>query len=214
VDETELDSMLKTFFGKKLGMIRYFVEAGRSFPVTIVKAGPCTVIQKKTAKKDGYEAIQVGFEPQKERRVSKPLKGHFEVAGDRFFKDLREIRVDDVDEFELGQELKSDTFEVGDIVHVTGRSKGRGFSGVIKRWGFSGGKETHGSRSHRIPGSIGASATPGRVFKGKKLPGQYGHSKTNIKNLMIMDVSPETNIITLKGSVPGARNSIIEISKV
>lgn len=206
--------MLKTFFGKKLGMTRYFVEEGKSFPVTIVEAGPCTVIQKKTAKKDGYEAIQVGFEPQKEKRVNKPLKGHFEAAGDRFFRHLREIRVDDADEFELGQELRLDAFEIGDIVHVTGRSKGRGFSGVIKRWGFSGGKETHGSRSHRIPGSIGASATPGKVFKGKKLPGQYGHRKTTIKNLTVLDVRPETNIITLKGSVPGARNSIIEIRKI
>ena len=205
--------MVKKLIGKKLGMTRFFLDEGQSVPVTIVKAGPCVILQKKTADKDGYEAIQVGFENQRKKRVNAPLRGHFKAAGDRYFAHLREIRVEDAQEFELGQELKADIFEIGETVQVTGKSKGRGFSGVIKRWGFSGGKKTHGSRSHRVPGSIGSSATPGRVQKGKKLPGRMGYQKSTIKNLMILDVRPEQDIIALKGSIPGSRNSIIEISK-
>jgi large subunit ribosomal protein L3 len=205
--------MVKKLIGKKLGMTRYFLDEGKSVPATIVKVGPCVVIQKKTLEKDGYEAIQVGFEVQKEKRINKPLQGHLKAAGDRFFAHLTEIKVDDTQEFELGQEIKVDIFEIGELVRVTGRSKGRGFSGVIKRWGFSGGKKTHGSRSHRVPGSIGSSATPGRVYKGKKLPGRMGYRKTTIKNLKILDVRPEVDVIALKGSVPGSRNSIIEIAK-
>jgi large subunit ribosomal protein L3 len=205
--------MVKKLIGKKLGMTRFFLDEGQSVPVTIVKAGPCVIVQKKTADKDGYEAIQVGFEDQRKKRVNAPLRGHFKAAGDRYFAHLREIRVEDAQEFELGQELKADIFEIGETVQVTGKSKGRGFSGVIKRWGFSGGKKTHGSRSHRVPGSIGSSATPGRVQKGKKLPGRMGYQKTTIKNLKILDVRPAQDIIALKGSVPGSRNSIIEISK-
>lgn len=206
--------MVKKILGKKLGMVRFFLDEGESIPATIIKAGPCVVIQKKTIENDGYEAIQVGFEDQKENRVNKPLKGHFKAAGDKFFKNLREIRVDDVNEFELGQEIKADIFNIGDLVQVTGMSKGRGFSGVIRRWGFSGGKKTHGSRSHRVPGSIGASATPGRVIKGKKLPGRMGYRKTTIKNLKILDVRPEMDVIAIKGAIPGSRNSIVEICKI
>lgn len=206
--------MINSLFGKKLGMTRYFLDEGKSTSVTIVKVEPCVIIQKKTLEKDGYEAIQLGFDLQKEKRVNKPLRGHFKAAGDRFFKNLGEIRVDNSDEFDLGQKVKADIFKVGEIVCATGRSKGRGFSGVIKRWGFSGGKATHGCRSHRVPGSIGASATPGRVFKGKKLPGRMGYQQTTIKNLKILDVRPEMDVIALKGSVPGSRNSIIKISKI
>lgn len=206
--------MIKKLFGKKLGMTRYFIDDGRSVPATIVKVTPCVVIQKKTLEKNGYEAIQIGFENQKEKRISKPLRGHFKAAGDRFFSNLREIRVDDVNEFELGQEIGSDIFKVGETVNVTGRSKGRGFAGVIKRWGFSSGRATHGSRSHRLPGSIGASATPGRVFKGKKLPGRMGYRKTTIKNLKVLDVRPEEDIIALRGAIPGCNNNIIEIKKI
>ena len=206
--------MVKKLFVKKLGMTRYFLDEGRSFPVTILKTVPCVVVQKKTKEKDGYEAIQVGFEEQKERRVNKPLRGHFMAAGERCFKHLREIRVEDASGFELGQEVRGDEFQIGDTVHVKGKSKGRGFSGVIKRWGFSGGKETHGCRSHRVPGSIGASATPGRVYKGRKLPGRMGFQQTTVKNLKILDVRPDLDVIALKGAVPGSRNSIIEITKV
>jgi large subunit ribosomal protein L3 len=206
--------MGKKLVGKKLGMTRYFVEDGVSVPVTIIKAGPCVVIQKKSSEKDGYEAIQVGFETQEEKRINQPMKGHFKAAGDLFFKYLTEIRVDDAEAFEIGQEIKSDIFEIGDMVQVSGKSKGRGFSGVMKRWGFSGGRKTHGSRSHRVPGSIGMSATPGRVFKGKKLPGRMGNQKVTIKNLEILDMRPEQDVIALKGSVPGSRNSLVEIAKI
>lgn len=206
--------MIKKLIGKKLGMTQYFLDEGKSVPATLVKAGPCVVIQKKTVEKDGYEAIQVGFEPQKAERVNKPLKGHFKVAGDRVFSHLKEIRVDSTKEFELGQEIKADIFEIGERVRVTGRSKGRGFSGVIKRWGFSRGRETHGSRSHRVPGSIGSSASPGRVQKGKKLPGRMGYQRTTIKSLKIVDVRPDMDVIAIKGSIPGHRNTIIEIAKI
>ena len=206
--------MGKKLIGKKLGMTRYFVEDGVSVPVTIIKAGPCVVIQKKSLAKDGYEAIQVGFETQEEKRINQPLKGHFKAAGDLFFRYLTEIRVDDAAAFEVGQEIKSDIFEIGDVVQVSGRSKGRGFTGVMKRWGFSGGRKTHGSRSHRVPGSIGMSATPGRVFKGKKMPCRMGNQKVTIKNLEILDLRPEQDVIALKGSVPGSRNSLVEIVKI
>ena len=205
--------MVNTIFGKKLGMTRYFLGEGKCIPVTIVKVEPCVVLQKKTSDKDGYEAIQVGFEEKKESRVNKPMKGHFKSAGNKYFAHLREIRVTDADKFELGQEIKADIFQIGESVKVAGRSKGRGFSGVIKRWGFSGGKDTHGCRSHRVPGSIGMSATPSRVFKGKKLPGRMGYQRVTMKNLKVLDVRPEMDIITLKGTLPGSRNTIIEITK-
>jgi large subunit ribosomal protein L3 len=205
--------MAKTLFGKKIGMTRYFLDEGKSYPVTIVKTGPCVVVQKKTAEKDGYEAIQVGFESKKEGRVNKPLRGHFKSAGQGCYRYLREIKVDKADEYELGQEVKADIFNIGDLVRVSGKSKGRGFAGVMKRWGFSGGKDTHGCRSHRVPGSIGMSATPGRVMKGKKLPGRMGYQKTTIKNLIILDVRPDMDIIALKGAVPGSKDGLIEIRK-
>jgi large subunit ribosomal protein L3 len=206
--------MGKKLIGRKLGMTRFFIEDGESVPVTLIKVGPCVVIQKKTLEKDGYEALQLGFEAQKEKGINKPLKGHFKAAGDRFFMHLAEIRVDDTSDFEVGQEIKSDIFEIGDVVQVSGRSKGRGFTGVTKRWGFSGGRKTHGSRSHRVPGSIGMSATPGRVFKGKKLPGRMGNQRITIKNLRILDLRPEQDVIALKGSVPGSRNNLVEIAKI
>lgn len=201
-------------FGKKLGMTRYFINEGQSVPVTLIKAGPCVVIQKKTIDKDGYEAIQVGFDEKKERCVNKPLKGHFKAAGDKCFSYLREIKVDSSNEYELGQEITADIFQIGDTVNVAAKSKGRGFAGVMKRWGFGGGRKTHGSRSHRVPGSIGASATPSRVVKGRKLPGRMGFQRTTIKNLKVLDVRPEINVIALKGSLPGSTNTIIEICKM
>lgn len=207
--------MVKKIIGRKLGMTRYFLNEGRCVAVTLVKAGPCVVIQKKRLEKDGYEAIQVGFEIQKkEKNTNKPLQGHFKASGGKFFKYLREIKVDDSEKFELGQEIRSDIFSNGELVSVTGKSKGRGFTGVIKRWNFSGGKATHGCRSHRVPGSIGQSATPGKVYKGKKLPGRMGYRKTTTKNLTVVDVRPELDAIAIKGSIPGSRNSIIEICKI
>ncbi len=206
--------MVNKLFGKKLGMTRIFLDEGKSVPVTVLKVGPCVVIQKKTREKDGYDAIQIGYESRKEIRVNKPLKGHFDVAGKGCFAHLREIRVEDTEKFELGNEIKSDIFSVGDMVHVSGLSKGRGFSGVMKRWGFSGGRKTHGSRSHRIPGSIGCSATPGRVQKGKKLPGRMGNQRVTIKNLKVVDVRPEMDVVLVRGAVPGSRNSFVEICKI
>ena len=206
--------MVKTLLGKKIGMTRYFLEEGKSVPVTLVKVGPCVVVQKKTVGRDGYEAIQVGFEDRKERRVNKPLAGHFKVAGNKFFRYLREIKVEKSDEFELGQEIKSDLFSIGDTVSVIGRSKGRGFAGVVKRWGFKGGKDTHGCRSHRVPGSIGSNTDPGRVWKNKRLPGRMGYTRTTVKNLRVVDVRPEVGMIALKGAVPGSPQSIVEIYKM
>ena len=206
--------MIKRIFGKKLGMTRYFLGEGKCVPVTIVKIEPCVVTQKKTSEKEGYEAIQVGFGSHKESRINKPMKGHFKKGGDRFFAHLREIRVDNANDFELGQEIKVDIFQIGETVNVTGRSKGRGFSGVIKRWGFSGGRKTHGSHSHKVPGSIGSSATPSRVLKGKKMPGRFGYQRTTIKNLTVLDIREGQGIIALKGTLPGSENTVIEISKI
>ncbi len=202
-------------FGKKLGMMRYFIDEGQSVPVTLVKAGPCFVIQKKTNEKDGYEAIQVGFDEKKESRVNKPLKGHQKVAGDKCYYYLREIRVNDSKDYEIGQAITAaDVFQIGDMVTVSGKSKGRGFAGVMKRHGFSGGRKTHGSRSHRVPGSIGATTTPGRVVKGRKLPGRMGFTRTTVKNLKVLDVRSDTDLIAIKGPLPGSENSIIEICRL
>jgi large subunit ribosomal protein L3 len=206
--------MVKTLFGKKMGMTRYFLDEGKSIPVTILKLGPCVVIQKKTEDKDGYNAIQVGFEPRNEKRVNKPLKGHFKAAGDKLFRYLKEIRVESTDAFELGQELGADLFTIGEKVAVRGRSKGRGFAGVVKRWGFSGGKDTHGCRTHRAPGSIGTNTTPGRVVKGRRLPGRMGYRNLTVRNLKVLDVRPEMNVIALVGAVPGSRNGVIEVTKL
>ncbi len=203
--------MVEKLLGKKLGMTRYFLDEGRSFPVSILKIGPCVVTQKKTVEKDGYGAIQLGFETKKDTRVTRPLKGHFKKSGGNCFKYLREIRVEDPESFELGQELGTEVFQIGAKVNVSGISKGRGFSGVMKRWGFSGGRDSHGSKIHRIPGSIGCNTTPGRVIKGKRLPGQYGDQRVTIKNLEIIDVRHDMGVILLKGAVPGSRNSLVEV---
>ncbi len=206
--------MVDTIFGRKLGMSRYFLQDGDVVPVTIIQAGPCYVIQKKSAEREGYNAIQVGFILQKEQRLNKPLKGHLKKAGCGFFKYLREIRVENPEEFELGQAIKVDIFQIGDLVQVSGKSKGRGFQGVMKRWGFAGGRDGHGAEWHRKTGSIGATTFPGRVIKGKKLPGRMGNSRVTIKNLKVIDVRPEEDIIAIKGGVPGSRNSIVEIKKI
>jgi large subunit ribosomal protein L3 len=205
--------MINKLFGRKIGMISFFLEEGKSVPVTVLKVGPCVVVQKKTREKEGYDAIQMGFGPKKESRVNKPLKGHFKAVGDRCFSQLREVRLDDPGDFQLGDEIRSDIFTIGESVHVRGLSKGRGFSGVVKRWGFAGGKATHGSRSHRIPGSIGACATPGRVQKGRKMPGRMGNQNVTVKNLKVVDVRPEMDLVLVKGAVPGATNSFLEIWK-
>lgn len=198
--------------GKKLGMTQIFSENGEAVPVTIIEAEPSVVIQKKTREKDGYDAIQLGFGRVKQKNVTKPLQGHFKQADKGTFRILREFRTA-LDVYELGQELKVDLFKAGDYVDVSGTSKGKGFAGVMKRHGFSGGRATHGSMFHRAPGSIGASADPSRVFKGKKLPGHMGSERVTIQNMMVWAVRPEQNLILVKGAVPGGRNGIVLIKR-
>jgi large subunit ribosomal protein L3 len=192
-------------------MSRVFRENGESISVSVLEVGPCHIIQIKRIEKEGYNAIQMGFQPRKDKRLNKPILGCFKAAGKGGFAFLREIRVDDVDSFELGQEINNEMFNVGDLVTVRGISKGRGFTGVVKRWGYSGGDTSHGCRSHKVPGSIGASATPSRVMKGKKLPGRMGNKKVTVKNLKIVDVLKEKNLILVKGAVPGRRGSLLEV---
>lgn len=200
---------MKAIIGKKIGMTQVFDKDGFMVPVTVISAGPCVVVQKKTADKDGYEAIQVGFDPAKEKRVTKPLKGHFGKAGVKPTRVLQEFR--GASDLEVGSEIKADIFEAGAKVSVIGTSKGRGFQGVVKRHGYSGGPATHGSKTGRIPGSIGNSAWPSRVFPGKKLPGQMGNVRTTVRNLTVVGVDAEQNLIWVKGAVPGARNSYLTI---
>lgn len=202
--------MKKGLIGKKLGMTQVFSEEG-AITVTVIEAGPCVVIQKKSAGKDGYEAIQVGFGRKRPKNVTKPLQGHYKKADKGLFRFLKEFRVESSDEYELGAELTADIFEVGDYVDITGTSKGRGFAGVVKRHGFGGGRATHGSMFHRAPGSIGASADPSRVLKGRKLPGHMGDQRVTVQNLTVLSIRPEMNIILVKGAVPGTNNGIVLI---
>jgi large subunit ribosomal protein L3 len=205
--------MVEGILGKKLGMTRVFQENGESIPVTVLEVGPCYITQIKRRDKEGYNAVQVGFQPKKDKALTKPLLGHFKATGKGGFAHLREVRVDDIDSFELGQEIASEIFNVGDFITVRGLSKGRGFTGVVKRWGFSGGNTSHGCRSHKVPGSIGASATPSRVMRGKKLPGRMGNQRVATKNLRVIDVIKEKNVILVKGSVPGSRGGLVELMK-
>lgn len=205
--------MCKGMIGKKLGATGLFTPNGNYVPVTVVQLGPCVVTQIKTEATEGYNALQLGFGSKKEKRVSKPLAGHFKKAGNQMFEFLREFGVDNPGEYKIGQSITTDIFKVGELVDVTGTTKGRGFSGVIKRHGFHGGKKSHGSHSHRIPGSIGTSAWPSRVTKGKKLPGRYGNTTKTIQNLEILDIRPEENLILLKGLVPGAKTGLLKIKK-
>lgn len=204
--------MKKGLIGKKLGMTQIFTDEG-AIPVTVIEAGPCVVIQKKNAAKDGYEAIQVGYGRKRQKRVAKPLQGHFKKADKGLFSVLKEFRVESSDEYELGAELKADVFEIGDYVDIVGTSKGRGFAGVVKRHGFHGGRATHGSMFHRAPGSIGASADPSRVMKGRKLPGHMGDQRVTVQNLFVLGIRPEMNIILVKGAVPGSNNGIVLIKE-
>lgn len=196
--------------GKKVGMSQVFTEKGDLIPVTLVKTGPCYVIQKKEKAKDGYDAVQLGFEDRK--IANKPTLGHFkksEIAPKRI---LKEFTVDP-SQYELGQELKVDIFSQGERVDVTGITKGKGFTGVVKRHGYSGGPESHGSMSHDVPGSIGGSTFPGRVWKGKGLPGRHGGDNVTVKGLSVVEVDPEKGLLYLKGAVPGPRNGYLIIKK-
>ena len=202
--------MKKAILGKKIGMTQIFDENGRVIPVTVVEAGPCTVVQVKTKDADGYEAIQLGFGEVKEKKLIKPTKGHFTKANVTPKKHLREFRLEEIS-YNVGDEIKADIFTAGESVDVTGTSKGKGFQGVIKRHGQSRGPMGHGSMYHRRPGSMGSTSTPGRVFKGKKLPGHMGVQTITIQNLDVIRVDLDKNVILVKGSVPGAKGSILKI---
>lgn len=206
--------MIQGILGKKLGMTQVFVADGSRVPVTVVEAGPCTVVQKKTESADGYNALQVGFEARKTHRVNKPMMGHFKKADQGAFATLRELAADNVDDYQVGDQVTCDSvFKAGDIVDVTGTSKGKGFQGVIKRWGFSGGRATHGSKFHRAPGSIGMSAWPSRVHRGKKMPGQMGNARVTQQNLEIVEVRADQNLILVKGAIPGPNQGLVLIRK-
>jgi len=205
--------MVNALIGKKLGMSQLFSPDGEVTPVTVIQVGPCTVTQIKSVASDGYNAVQLGFGEKKPQRTKKPLLGHFKKSGKGPFAVVREVRVDDVGEFELGQEVSADIFQVGELVHVVGKSKGKGFAGTIKRWNFSRGPMSHGGINKRAPGSIGCSATPARVIKGRKMPGQMGNRRATVKGLMVVDVRPEENIILIRGAVPGGRNGVVFIKK-
>lgn len=203
--------MKKAIIGKKIGMTQIFDETGKVIPVTVIEAGPCVVAQVKTVETDGYDAIQLGFGDVKENKVNKPVKGHFAKGSVTPKKHLREFRVDSIESYKVGDEIKADTFAQGDKIDVQGTSKGKGFQGVIKRHGQSRGPMGHGSMYHRRPGSMGPTSTPGRVFKGKKLPGHMGVQTITIQNLDVVRVDMDKNVILVKGSVPGVKGAILKI---
>lgn len=204
---------MSALLGKKIGMTNVFSSDGKLVPVTVVQVGPCVVTQVKNTETDGYNALQLGFDEKKVERLTKPIAGHLKKATDKGFRVLREFRTDDVEEVEAGTTLGIDMFEVGQKVTISGISKGRGFQGTIKRHGFSRGPETHGNRNHRKPGSIGNSAWPGKVFKGKRLPGHMGTDRKTVKNLTIVDIKPDDNLLLVKGPVPGFKTGVLEVRK-
>ncbi|AHD07540.1 50S ribosomal protein L3 [Paenibacillus larvae] len=202
--------MTKGILGKKLGMTQVFTPEGLVVPVTVIQAGPCVVLQKKDSENDGYEAIQVGFEDKKEKRANKPEIGHAKKANTTPKRYVQEFRGVQLSDYEVGQELKADLFAEGEFVDVTGTSKGKGFQGVIKRHNQSRGPMSHGSRYHRGPGSMGSIAA-NRVFKGKNLPGHMGHETVTLQNLQVIKVDAERNVILVKGSIPGPKNSYVKV---
>ncbi len=203
--------MQKAIVAKKVGMTQIFAEDGMLIPVTVLQAGPCTVTQVKTVENDGYSAVQVGFGERKEKHTNKPMKGHFDKAGVEFKKHIKEFRLDNAEEFEVGNEIKADVFESGDKVDVSGVSKGKGFQGSIKRHNQSRGPMGHGSKSHRVSGSMGAASYPGKVFKGKKLPGHMGAVNVTVQNLEVVKVDVENNLLLIKGAVPGPKKTIVTV---
>lgn len=205
--------MMAGILGKKVGMTRIFTEDGRWIDVTVLEAGPCTVVQRKTRDHDGYDAIQLGFGDVKDKHVAKPQIGHFKKAGVEPKRNLREFRVKDDCDLKVGDEIKADFFATGDKVDVAGTTKGRGFSGFMKRHGMGGGPGSHGSNFHRRPGSIGPSADPSRVFKGTRMAGQMGNDKVTVQNLEVVEVDPAKNLLVVRGCVPGANGGIVVVRK-
>ncbi len=205
--------MQKSIIGKKLGMTQVFDEKGNVIPVTVIEAGPCTVVMKKTMENDGYEAVQLGFGDIKVQRLNKPMQGHFKKHDIGVKKTLREFKKVDFAGLEVGAVIKADTFETGELVDVVGTSKGKGWAGTVKRWGFAKLKNTHGTASVvRHPGSIGACADPGKVYKGRKMSGQMGRERVTIKNLTVVKVDAGNNLLAVKGAVPGPKGGIVMIS--
>jgi large subunit ribosomal protein L3 len=202
--------MTKGLIGRKLGMTQIFSDEGVAVPVTVIEVEPSVVIQKKTKERDGYDAVQLAYGRVKQQNVTKPLQGHFKKADKGFFRVVREFRIDPAD-CEPGQEFNAEIFAPGDYVDVVGTTKGKGFAGVVKRHGFGGGRDTHGSMFHRAPGSIGASADPSRVFKGTRLPGHMGCERKTAQNLLVWAVRPEMNVIMVRGAVPGSKNGFVLI---
>ena len=203
--------MKKAIIGRKVGMTQIFDEKGNVIPVTVIEAGPCSVVQVKTVETDGYDAVQLGFGSVKENKLNKPEKGHFTKVKVTPVKHLREFRLSDVSNVKVGDEIKADVFTAGETVDIQGTTKGKGFQGVIKRHGQSRGPMGHGSMYHRRPGSMGSTSTPGRVFKGKNLPGHMGMETVTIQNLEVVRVDLDKNIILVKGSVPGNKGAILKI---
>ncbi len=203
--------MIKVILGKKIGMSQIY-DDNSLIPVTVVEAGPCTVVQRKVKEKDGYDAVQLGFEEVKETRVNKPQSGHFRRAKVTPRRWLKEFSAQDIGDLKVGDVIKVDAFEEGDLVDVAGISKGKGFTGVVKRHGFKGGPASHGAKHwHRRPGSIGASADPSRVFKGKKMPGKMGSKRITTRNLQLVKIDQELNLLLIKGGLPGRKGSFVAI---
>lgn len=211
-----VDATMTGLLGKKIGMTSIFDESGQVIPCTVIEAGPCYVTQVKTKERDGYEAVQLGFEEKKERLVNKPLKGHFARANTKPMRIVREFRGNGISDLQPGQQIKvENVFVKGDLVSVVGTSKGRGFQGVVKRHHFGGGSRTHGqSDRERAPGSIGSSSFPSRVLKGMRMAGRMGGTRVTVRNLKVVGVIPDSNLLLVKGSVPGAVNGYVEIHKV
>ncbi len=203
--------MKKAIMAKKIGMTQVFTETGTLVPVTVLEAGPCVVVQKKTVENDGYDAIQVGFVDAKEKQTNKPKKGHFDKAGVVIKKFVKEFKLDDISTYEVKDEIKADIFQAGERVDASGTSKGKGFQSTIKRYNASRGPMGHGSKSHRVVGSMGTSATPSRVRKGKKMPGHMGAVKITIQNLEVVRTDADKNLILIKGAVPGPKGAILMI---
>jgi large subunit ribosomal protein L3 len=205
--------MIKAIIGRKLGMTQVFAEDGSVVPVTVVQAGPCVITQVKTRERDGYTALQLGFGARKAKHVNRPMQGHLNKVGKGYFSVLQEVKVERPEEFKLGDEIRADVFQAGERVDVIGVSKGKGFAGTIKRWGFHRGPVTHGCKNIREPGSTGCATFPGRVLKGKRMAGQLGNRRVTTMNLKVMDVQAERNLILIKGAIPGADNGVVYIRK-
>ena len=206
--------MVTGIIGRKVGMTQIYEESGKAIPVTVIEAGPCPIVQLKTQERDGYQAVQLGFGNRKESKFNNPERGHFAKADVQPTRVLREFRVDSLDEVTVGDTVDASLFSEGEHVDVTGTSKGHGFTGVVKRWGFKGGRKSHGGEQDlRRPGAIGARATPSRVFKGKKMPGRYGAKRHTVQNLQVIEADAERNLLVVKGSIPGPPNGLLLIKK-